>query len=718
MSGNRYTANSWNQPISMFVPRPFDELYQVGQNMAKKHAESDAKMGSLSKAFEDIGPLATHVISEGSSTDPGIKYRATGYEDHKNKIINDISQEHDKLAADYSTGNLTQKDFDKRAREITQKYSGEYNKLKMASSNTKAIEKMQEEISKNPDHVKRTHLLNEVARSGSDLLQNPYGYNYHPGAIGKAADKDVLSTASAKGFEESMLKEGYGDRNDKTGMIEYKSSQGTTIGRVGDYIDQTFDAGEYGVDAQQQAIRKLNDKGVDWNTKLEKPIAFKDHNGKDHSIETYGDLYYTQEKESYKQAVIDKAVHQTSDLKVNQDWMAKMGAEDEQQYGLHFGTAEKPIQPGSSSATNLTNTVKSIGILGFEFNDNGHFINTSFSKIKPVNSEDIKYNIDGKEYTKDTLPAGYQMAPTLFGNDNLVLGPKGAADIVTPTYMGNTAKAQVKSLMDVATRLGIDTKGKDWYTKTETAIKNLSASTANYTVFDAGTIRALGEAYNVELDKDGNITNPGRLQTVTIKDANGALTKGDTKEDIASKNKDILKGARILGADKSIDGKTNPGDILIQSADGQTYTMNTGIQEFKEGMTKSHNMYSSVGTYIKSGKETTKLTLEEKQTIKNTISGNLASTMAQAYPGEKFSVTSNQIKILDYTTSKFGDKQYITALVPDMDGNPTIKNLVIDSKNQSTQLQDLGESARDLDQEHLKDPMKIFNKWNFKKATE
>lgn len=326
-TSNRYTRLNWNQPISLYTPRPFESLYAVGQNMAKQHAESDSKLGSLQKAFDDIGPLATNVLSEGSTNDPGIRSRETGYEEYKNNIINNIRSEHDQLANDYSTGKLSNIDFDKRVRDVNQKYAGEYNKLKMASANTKLINQMNEEISKNPDIEKRQHLLNEVAKAGTELLSNPFNVSYRLSSIGKAVDKAKLAGDEAKGFEESMLKEGYGYKNPNTGQIEYRSSKGVTIGRVSDWVDQTWDSNEYSGDAKQQVIRKLNDRGLNWNTKLDKPITYKDYKGKEHSLETWGDYLYTNEKESYKQAVIDKAVHEVSDLKVTQDWMAKLGKE-------------------------------------------------------------------------------------------------------------------------------------------------------------------------------------------------------------------------------------------------------------------------------------------------------------------------------------------------------------------------------------------------------
>jgi len=348
MAVNRFTKVGWNQPISMYAPRPFEELYAVGQNMAKKHSEDEGKLGSLQKTFDDLGPLATHVLSEGDKNDPGLKYRETGYEEYKNKVIKDIQEEHLKLADDYSTGRMNTQDFTKRSNDITRKFSSEYNKLKLAAENTKAINKAAEELSKNQDHFGREHLLNELGAAGSRLLSNPWSSSYQAGAIGKAVNEEEEVNKSAQHYKEDLIKSGYGYKNPTTGMIEYRGKEGIVIGRVADEVNRTFDNTDMGKDAIQRVKRELNNRGYEWNTKAP--------DGKTN----IGDYLYSKYKEDYKQAVIDKVVYQKEDLKIEKDW--KYAADYQHKLDndiVRFSTQGMGINPQTveKSSSDLTNNI-------------------------------------------------------------------------------------------------------------------------------------------------------------------------------------------------------------------------------------------------------------------------------------------------------------------------------------------------------------------------
>lgn len=334
----------------------------------------------------------------------------------------------------------------------------------------------------------------------------------------------------------------------------------------------------------------------------------------------------------------------------------------------------------------------------FEFKDN-KLVEKDQSTIKKV------VNINGKEYNIDNLPQGYKIDPrnysyTKNGNiiRNVVTAPDGKLlEIKDKKVTGDDLLDGYKELIAQAHRAGITGNRQQMVEKLGNLYLNMQNADLDYTKFDQGTQAALSKAYNVKTKIDVNgdlqITDPGNLSFVTIKDLTGTPISGDSKDSMQNRLK-ILSNAKLVGPANSINNTNyEPGDIRMVGGDGKQYLINTGDQNINNALQSSNILSQSYNKFLQTGVVSGSdedIALVNKYMSDRTVSGIVGDTEGNKY-----------ISYLDNNIPKVM-KVYIKKSPEDQ---------------AKIEILDLKEANRQLDNDYMKYVLPGYNTQNFNKIT-
>jgi len=313
MSSNRFDTSQTYQPVSTYVPLPFEQIGALGAKMTQEHSTKQAEADALVDQLNKI-KVSNQVLSEGSGEDLGIKYRNTGYGDFKTQVLNKYTLANKQLADDYQAGKLDAGQFAQKVGQLKSDFNGDYQKLKIAEVNSAAIDEADKKYREAKHAGANPFVLNQLAEEGSRLLSNPYGNEYKGAPISDVADLEKIKNEYAKGFEKQILSSGAG-RRDANGMIIYTDRSGVTKQRIIDSVNSTFDEDpSLGTQTKEQTNRFLRDRGLDWNSEVTL---------QDGSKVKAGDYYYDSLKQDFVNGVVAKA--ESSELKkqIKADWILK-----------------------------------------------------------------------------------------------------------------------------------------------------------------------------------------------------------------------------------------------------------------------------------------------------------------------------------------------------------------------------------------------------------
>jgi hypothetical protein len=655
----RYSQIFENQPISNYVPLPLDLM---GKALASKQASYDGALDEANKIEDDV--LKVNAIDEHQ---PFKKQLINTYRNKIEGIADEISKTGDTSKVRELKRIATQWRNDPIRNELETSYvnKGLYQKDKIAKGDKYG--------EWHDSHINFTGDVNGQL--------NPFRYT----GMGERQDhqkraEDMMNNIKASSSEDYKIF----DIDPTTGNITKIKQGQESIGR-----DRVL----------QLAKNKLGDflstkEGDDYIKELK--YKFPKASPEQLQNEATKYLFNAGSNQIFSKSTIDK------DFNWGPDRMNKEVVKDNP-----FTPGYEPIQPGQELDEKLTSNAQGLGLTGFRYKD---------GNIEPINdSKNIKsiYNIDGKEYSLSDIKAGKagdkykvnKVASISFGaapaSTEEVFGPEGK---VKQAGSPIEAKQYGKQLGDIAYRLGIDVN-KDNLPETQKrvgeAIKKLTTSNANYTKFDESTINNLSKSFGVKLKEDGTILDPGNMSFTAIKNIDGSLID-DTKK------AEILNGARLLGAAKSLNGKTSPGDIEVQSTDGKTYYVNTNLPEFNKAFEQSHNMYSSIGKYINTGEE---LKDKDVNTYKNLFAQKQAKTISELNPNSNVNVKEleKNTKVINKEYDKSNNTEYVTILSQDVSGGVTPKVLIINHNNETINVDDLDNVATDLDWKNSRKIMGNFN---------
>lgn len=236
MAINRFVNVDWDQPISSFVPRPFEAAMLAAKETQK---DLDTKLKDLESStdpFSKLNLTASLKIYD-PNTPGGIRDYDLGstFENKKNATVNALAQERQQIVDDYYGQKIDQNEFNRRIAQHKTKAKTAYN---IFSSVGAAAEKI------------RKHNKDVVAKSQSFPLDSSYGEkllsyntnfikNLENNQIGDyvgvniadkfESEKDL--NEHAKGFEES----GQGYAGSSGAYITEVQTKGVTGTRVYDY---------------------------------------------------------------------------------------------------------------------------------------------------------------------------------------------------------------------------------------------------------------------------------------------------------------------------------------------------------------------------------------------------------------------------------------------------------------------------------------------------
>lgn len=627
MPVNRFDVAQGQRYVSTYVPLPFEELAAVGERMQKNTLAKEAEMSQLEKLIADT-KVANQVFSEGSGDDRGLKYRNTGYGEYKNQLLDKARTAHQQITDDYLAGKLTPQQLAQKTNEFNNQFKTDYQKLKIAEANSANIFKQDEEYRKNQEVGQKTYLANQLGKEGARLLSDPFGVDYKGAPINKGIDEIETLNKFAGQFQDKILKNS-SSWKDQYGKIHYKSTTGVGENDIRTAVSAAFEQDNIGHDYRERVQRQLNDSGKSWNDKIEINVPTYDKQGKQTGTEkkkvNLGDYIYNHEKEQFTLGVIAKARKENPDEKIMSDefgdWQKKRAVEDQDaKKHLIWTAATTPSDPNNPNNTyagmNNSISTSSFGKL-WKFDDKGELV-SNVSKDNYVPG----FTIDGQVYASDKpLPSGYTTRLNDNGTKVLV---KNGKDVAAETYLKNTDKGNIQEaineLYKIAQNLGITKQMSKPYQASAEGLHQIKREVASYfkqayqlemdyVRMDPGSMKLLTDQFGVQSDIDskGNMTikNPGSLAFAEIRDANGNLV------DPASKAK-ILSNANILGPAFSLtNDKSKPGDMKLQSTDGNAYTINTGMRNINNALTEPYQATKALHNYVMTGKK--QLSAEDKE---------------------------------------------------------------------------------------------------------
>lgn len=391
--------------------------------------------------------------------------------------------------------------------------------------------------------------------------------------------------------------------------------------------------------------------------------------------------------------------------KYDQDWknnpvnqyIAKKQYDDkEAQKAIQFTLQQIPATQTSTSAL-INESLRASGnpLAAYaKLNDEGHLEMKDFNrKTKQI------VNIAGKEYDIDNLPQGYNIVtnqgisytPGNPGAQTMtVKGPDGKEITIKDKQIDNNELYKgMQAVALNAKRLGFEGDFEKSKQVVEDYLKQANNFQMNFPRFDVGTTDAMSKAFGVKMKKDSNgdlvIQDPGQLAFSTMKKvSDGAPISEDN---LVQGNAVRLSGAKILGpAQSMVNTNYKPGDMYVQSTDGEIYLINSNNKTINDALTPAHRLSQSINKYVNTGERT--------------IDSNEAKKLQSLYPDNNFTGAEKDVNGNVYYS--FIKNNTPGVMMVDVTGKP--------------QILELDEATRRLSQGYMQEILPSYNTKNFDRA--
>lgn len=680
---NRFNQILPNQQyVSSHIPLPLDLIAKQG---AQKQQELDSYKKALNTDTDPLSKIGDLSFSLKTYDKQGniVDQTNNELERYKNQTIQQLASEREKLASDLAMGKISDSEFKQKAALHTKNATNAYNQLAGYKSNATAIQKANEEYAKSKSFGSSPYY-------GTDMLD--YNTQYM-----ENARKGIFNPYNQQSIAEDF------DMQKALREFTFKDAGREDVS-LGEYITKTGDTGVTAKRVKYAADRIFNDPTSKMHQYAKLALM--------HDMRLNPEAYKSQEDinkawEAKKQSFITGAVAEhagiihTEDAKGNPVFAANKAEQEDQkrfEMGLQYVGADPSTAQNDSNFTRIAQ-----GVLGdnFETRDGELHYNpvkegTKYVNVfgKNINADkalvDGNIDINGTKFTVSRAENGAMFI-------HLPEGPKKYPIKTANKYEG--MDNDMVKLKQASRRLGYI--GEDTKEATQT-ISNYMQQVYNLettsTQFPVGLEGWLSSEFRTNVDKEGNITNPGQLSNMELKSPNGELIKPTSDLDLTAMKAQLLKGARISGFSKTLtNDNIKAGDLEITGSDGQRYILSTGKVNLANATSKSDRALKSVNNFVMNGKRS----IDEKEAdmFESGISNQLGLPNKDA-----INITSKEVD------SK--GNEYVTYVISNK-GNPVLGTIVfskdpLTGKKVITDKIDLSETARRLDSDGVYKHLRFY----------
>lgn len=251
MAINRFYTMDWDQPISSFVPLPFEAAYAAGERIQK---DVDDKLSKLSTSTDPFSKL--DFSSSFKVYDPTNPLAQKGVVDYnfgntlgkqRDMVVNNLAAEREQLVNDWDSGKITNDEFNRQVAKHVNKSKQLYGVLANAETTAKSIKDISKKLIENKDYGLRNHLAQEQIKYNTDWLNNLDSSlqkgiipDYNPFGVADKTDvpKEVKDYFGSLGKE--VLDSASGPTG--TGYIRTHYREGVTKDKISNLFSQWYDS--------------------------------------------------------------------------------------------------------------------------------------------------------------------------------------------------------------------------------------------------------------------------------------------------------------------------------------------------------------------------------------------------------------------------------------------------------------------------------------------
>jgi hypothetical protein len=311
MAINRFVTVDWDQPISSFVPRPFEAALMAGK---QAQDELDIKLKDLESSTDPFakldlsGTIKIYDPTNPKSVNGVVDYDlGSTFENQKNAIVNNLSKERTKLVDDLWSQKITQNDFDRQLSQHKTKAKLAYGALSEAENKLKVVKKQNEEAGKNKEWALQGHLGEEYLKYNTDYvkdLQNNIFREYNPYSIAEKTDRPKEVVEYFDKLNPEILASSSGPTG--TGYIRTHYREGVTKSKIEnaftDWYNNSRVKNDILLEGYDTAYRQ--DIDPDAKVKVNVPVS-KDKSGK---------IKYQEEEMKWIDAFQEKKFNEIKDM--------------------------------------------------------------------------------------------------------------------------------------------------------------------------------------------------------------------------------------------------------------------------------------------------------------------------------------------------------------------------------------------------------------------
>lgn len=286
MAINRFVNVDWDQPISSFVPRPFEAAMLAAKQTQE---DLDTKLKALESSTDPFakldlsGTIKIYDPTNPKSVNGVVDYDlGTKFEQQKNAIVNNLAQERTKLVNDLYDQKISQNEFDRQVTNNITKSKLAYNSLAEAQNKLKVIRKQNEEVGKNEDFALKGHLGEKYLKYNTDYvkdLESNILREYNPYAIAKNIDRPKEVVEYFDKINPEILASSSGPTG--SGYIRTHYREGVTKSKIEKAFTDWYNNSDVKSDILLEGYDKAYREGInpDMEMKVRIPVG-KDKSGK------------------------------------------------------------------------------------------------------------------------------------------------------------------------------------------------------------------------------------------------------------------------------------------------------------------------------------------------------------------------------------------------------------------------------------------------------
>ncbi len=534
MSVNRYTRLNWQNPISIFTPRPFQELAMVGDATQKKFDKKLADLDSTTDPFAKLN-LQGSVKVYDPSTPGGIRDYDLGssLEGQKAEVLNHLNQERESIVNDYMKDQDTNK-FNQRSRQYVSKASNAYNQLASVANNMDTIRKHNEEVSKNKDFGTNPYYGQQLLDYNTKFIKSGGSDHYNPYSIADKFDQAKSINEHSSHFEESGLGSAY---TTPDGYIKDVQTNGVTGSRVYQYASGIWDNSTDKQYADLKVKHQLAVNGYNGDEPMEYTDyqRSQDKNGNiiEIPIKVKGTAYDAMMKDEFNRFhddIANKVVHNKRVEHLKNDSQYNLKLKDQIDNPAPQATT---TETGAYTSNIVPDNLK--GLIDKEGNITPESVKAGLERS--VHRQFIV--VDGKQINMDNLPKGYK---------SVISGKEAKETIVSPD-------------------------GKSYSVYSETDPNKISKNITELGTFAATALKRFG------LERSGDPYKDVNTALQFMKEQEVQIGKGTSFVNYPKLRDNITKSQR--GSDKESSMFTNMEAANIDGTgkvDAQAFMKKNGIQ--------------------------------------------------------------------------------------------------------------------------------------------